>query len=39
MKMNVTTFYFDVLRLMLKYILGENYFPSVISFLFECFGC
>ena len=28
--MGVTTYYFDVLRLMLEYILGENYFCSVI---------
>ena len=30
MKMGVTIYYFDVLRLMLEYILGENYFCSVI---------
>ena len=30
MKMGVPIYYFDVLRLMLEYILGENYFCSVI---------
>ena len=28
MKMNVTTYYFDVLRLMFEYILGKNSFYS-----------
>ena len=30
MKMGVATYSFDVLRLMLEYILGENSFCSVI---------
>ena len=30
MKLGVSTYYFDVLRLMLEYALGENYFCSVI---------
>ena len=30
MKMGVTTYYFDVLTLMLEYILGENSFFSII---------
>ena len=30
MKLGVSTYYFDVLRLMLEYVLGENYFCSVI---------
>ena len=38
-EMGVTTYYFDVLRLMLVYILGENSFCSFIWFLLECFGC
>ena len=38
-EMCVATYYFDVLRLMLEYILEENYFRSVIWFLLECFGC
>ena len=37
--MSVTTYYFDVLRLTVEYILGENSFCSVILFLLKCFGC